>query len=255
MAQNKNFVERSVKEGDEPLFETLTFNDIRNSDGGQGDWLSHILLGYIPEPEFAAMLATPDWNPEAMRVTIDVNGVRVIHATFEAMVSEFSGRMLNDRLARVNFDDFEKAVKTKAENLLRQSLGDFNEKVYQLQQNLEHLADTSENLVQAAWSAPYKYHMTDEMKAAGQQAIMAFGEFNPSETNQRILADKVYTAMVGKKPDLANTVNIKLPKAIPQDYCILPFRNTPEKVVTAIRAELLKEVKALLESHGINAEL
>jgi hypothetical protein len=253
MAQNKNFVERDVKDGDEPMFETLKFNDIRRPDGGQGDWLSHIMLGYIPEPQFSEMLATPGWNPEAMQVTIDVNGVRIIHATFEAMISEFSGRMLTERLERVKFNDFEAAVKKKAENLLRQSLGDFNEKVYQLQQNLEHLADTSENLVQAAWSAPYKYHMTDEMKAAGAQTIEAFGTFIPSGTNYRVLADKVYTAMVREKPDLANTVNIKLPPAVPK----LPgdFMGSADKRVVAARLELLKEVKALLESHGINAEL
>lgn len=255
MAQNKNFVERDVKDGDEPKFETLKLNDIRHPDGGQGDWLSHILLGYIPEPEFAAMLATPDWNPEAMRITIDVNGVRIIHTTFEAMVSEFSGRMLNDRLERVHFGDFEKAVTTRAENLLRKSLGDFTDKVYQLQQNLEHLADSSDNLVNAAWAAPYKYTMTEEMKAAGQRAVADFGSFDPSVTNQRILADKVYTAMVGAKPDLVNTVKIKLPFAIPKQYGDRPYAKLPEKAVTAIRADLLKEVFALLESHGINAEL
>lgn len=253
MARNKNFVERDVQEGDEPKFETLSLNDIRHPDGGQGDWLSHILLGYIPEPEFKAMLETPNWNPEAMETTITVNGVRIIHAQFEAIISEFSGRMVAERLERVKFGDFEKAVKLKAENLLRTSLGDFNERVHQLQQNLEQLADTSENLVEAAWSAPYKYHMTEEMKAAGAQTIEAFGTFIPSGTNYRVLADKVYTAMIGKKPDLANSVKIKLPPAIPK----MPgdFMGSADKRVVAIRLELLKEVQALLESHGITTEL
>ena len=253
MPQNKNFVERDVKDGDEPQFETLKLNDIRHPDGGVGDWLSHILLGYIPEKEFAEMLATPNWNPEAMQISIHVNGVRIIHSQFEAIVSEFSGRMLTERLDRVKFGDFEKAVSVKAENLLRQSLGNFTEKVYELQQNLEHLADSSNNLVQAAWDAPFKYYDNDEMKTAGQQAIAEFGEFVPSETNQRILADKVYHAMVGKKANPANTVNIKLPPAIPK----MPgdFMGSADKRVVAARADLLKEVKALLESHGINAEL
>lgn len=253
MAKNKNFVERNPAE---PQYETLTFNDLRHADGGQGDWLSHIMLGYIPAPEFEQMCKAPGWNPEQMQVAITINGIPVIHASFEAMISEFSGRMLKDRMQRGKWDSFDAAVEVKAKTLLKQSMGDFLDNANKLSENVSHLADSSDTLIQAAWNAPYKWLVTEEMKAAGQRAIADFGPFEATETNQRICADKVFSAMTKKRPDdIVKSVKIKLPRAIPYNYSDRPYSGLPEKAVTAIRADLLKEVFALLESKCINVEL
>lgn len=253
MAQNKNFVERDVKDGDEPLFETLKFNDLKNADGGQGDWLSHIMLGYIPAPEFNQMCEAPGWNPDQMQVSINVNGLRVIHASFEAMISEFSGRMLTQRIQKGKWDKFETAVEEKAKRLLKQSMGDFIDNAYKLSENLSHLAASSDTLIQSVWNIPYKYTVTTEMKDAGAKAIEDFGVYTDTETNRRIVADKIYNAMVtARPPEFPKTVKLKLPPAMPP----MPgdFLGSVDKRVVAIRKEVLAEVKALLEQHNIDVD-
>lgn len=255
MAANKNFVERDVAEGDEPLFETVKFNDLRNEDGGRGDWFTHILLGYIPEPEFSEMLATDGWNPEAMQVNITVNGVRIIHAQFEAIISEFSGRMLNERLQRGNWHNFEKAVETKAKHLLKASLGDFLDNAHTLSRNIEHLADSSDSLVQSAWNIPWRDLVTDEMKTEGQRVIDEFGSYEPTVTNRRVLSEKVYNAMANARPAPHDkSVKITLPpvhKRAPSD---LMGSLVMDKRELRGRMEMLNEVKAILAQYNINVE-
>lgn len=248
MPENKNFTERDVPEGEEPKFETLAFNDVKHAEGGNGNWLSHIILDYIPKDLFDQMMATEDFSPEKLQVAITINGVQVIHAKFEAMISEFSGRMLLERMHRGNWHDFEKAVETKARKILKVSLNSFTEMADQLQNNMRQMVDCSDVVLETMYNQPYRYQVTDEMKDAGAAAYVSFGDFKPTETNHRILADRIYNAMVKAKPEgTGANITLKLPEINSSDSCV------DERELKG-RQDMFDEMEAALLAVGIDIE-
>lgn len=254
MPENKNFVERIVQDGEapNPAYETLKFNDLKNADGGNGDWLSHIILGYIPKDLFEQMCEAPNWTPEAMQVAITINGITVIHTQFEAMISEFSGRMLDQRMHNGDWHNFEKAVATKAQKILNTALNGFTELADGLQNNLRQIADQSDVLVETIYNQPYKWQITSEMKDAGAQAIGDFGDHNDTPINRRILADKVYSAMVKLKPEgVGANVKLKLPPAIPKAPADLLGPSIDKRELKG-RQDMLQEMKVALLEIGID---
>lgn len=254
MPQNKNFVPRSVMEGEapNPAFETLKFNDLKNADGGQGDWLSHIILGYIPQDLFTQMCEAPGWNPDAMQVAITINGIPVIHSKFEAMISEFSGRMLEHRMHKGDWHNFEKAVETKAQKILSTALNGFAEMADNLQNNMRQIVDQSDTLVETIYNQPYKWQITSEMKDAGAQAVEDFGDYNDTPINRRVLADKVYSAMVKLKPEgVGANLKLKLPPAVPKAPGDLLGPSIDKRELKG-RQDMLQEMKVALLEIGID---
>jgi len=254
MAENKNFVERSVQDGEtpHPAYETLKFKDTRHPDGGRGDWFSHILLGYVPTDLFDQLCKTPGFNNQEMKVSITINGIQVIHAEFEAMISEFSGRMLAERMQRGDWHNFEKAVETKAEAMLKVISGDFMEKAHTIHSMLTQFADQSETMLQTIYNQPYKWQITSEMKDAGAQAVEDFGDYNDTPINRRVLADKVYSAMVKLKPEgSGKNVKLKLPPVIPvptnHDFVV-------DKREVRGRKQMFEEMKTALAAIGIDID-
>lgn len=248
MPENKNFTERDVPEGAEPAFETLGLSFLKSAEGGDGNWLSHIILGYIPKDLVEQMMATEDFSPEKLRVAITINGVQVIHAQFEAMISEFSGRMLQHRMHRGDWHDFEKAVETKARNILKASLNSFTEMADQLKNNMRQMVDCSDMVIETMYNQPYRYQVTDEMKDAGAEAYVSFGDFKPTETNHRILADRIYNAMVKAKPEgTGANITLKLPEIKSSDSCI-------DERERKGRQDMFDEMEAALLAVGIDID-
>lgn len=249
MTQNKNFVERTVDADQELPFETLKFNDMRNADGSQGDWFTHILLSYTPKLELDQLTDDPGFNPESMQVTIHVNDVRITHATFEAMISEFSGRMLLQRVQRARLDSFEEAVKIKAEQLLRDSIGALQDNAYKLAENLGHLADQSSTIIENVWNAPYLHHIDAKMKRAGLNAIEHFGPVDPNDVQRIQLAERVYRAMMTARPKYpANSVKVTLPDVLPLESLTV---SPQADLIAQGRQQMLDEVMAALDAQGI----
>ena len=249
MPQNKNFVERSVSADQELPFETLKFNDMRNADGSKGDWFTHILLAYTPKLELDQLTDAPGFNPESMQVTIQVNDVRITHATFEAMISEFSGRMLMQRVQRAHLDSFEDAVKLKAEQLLRDSIGALQENAYKLAENLGHLADQSSTIIENVWNAPYQHCIDANMKRAGMNAIEHFGPVDPNDVQRIQLAERVYRAMTTARPKYPiNSMKVTLPGVVPAES----VTGSPQAdLIAQGRQQMLDEVMAALDAQGI----
>ena len=249
MPQNKNFVERSVSADQELPFETLKFNDMRNADGSQGDWFTHILLSYTPKLELDQLTDAPGFNPESMQVTIHVNDIRITHATFEAMISEFSGRMLMQRVQRARLDSFEDAVKLKAEQLLRDSIGALQDNAYKLAENLGHLADQSSTIIENVWNAPYQHCIDANMKRAGMNAIEHFGPVDPNDVQRIQLAERVYRAMTTARPKYPiNSMKVTLPGVVPAES----VTGSPQAdLIAQGRQQMLDEVMAALDAQGI----
>ena len=249
MPQNKNFVERSVSADQELPFETLKFNDMRNADGSKGDWFTHILLAYTPKLELDQLTDAPGFNPESMQVTIHVNDIRITHATFEAMISEFSGRMLMQRVQRAHLDSFEDAVKLKAEQLLRDSIGALQDNAYKLAENLGHLADQSSTIIENVWNAPYQHCIDANMKRAGMNAIEHFGPVDPNDVQRIQLAERVYRAMTTARPKYPiNSMKVTLPGVVPAES----VTGSPQAdLIAQGRQQMLDEVMAALDAQGI----
>jgi hypothetical protein len=195
------------------------------------------------------MVGAPGWNPENMEVGIFVNGIHVIHATFEAMLSEFSGRLLQERIKRGRWDSFEEAVKVKAGQLLRESIGTLQDNAYKLAENLEHLAKSSSTIVEQVWDAPFANHVDDAMRRAGCNAIELFGPVEPNDANRAQLAERVYRAMNYARPEhLASAVKVTLPGVIRDKS---PPASREAGLIAQGRQQMLDEVMAALDAQGI----
>lgn len=246
MKDKDAFVERSEHQ---PSYEILDFDKLRNQ---QPEFMTHILLGYIPKDKMNAIIEDPDWDSSKMRIQIMLNGTQITNTEFNAIINEFSNRMLHDRIHLGKWDDFEEAVKVKAKQLLKDSMGDFAEKIMALQDNVGHLADESEKLVQAAWNAPYFGFMNSEMHEAGEEAIAKFGEYNDSLTNRRVLAKLVFDAMAKKRPNHPNeNLKLQLPDEGDNSQAISEQTGATPEQVEAIRKQAFDEVRKMLERNQV----
>lgn len=179
-----------------PEHEELAFRDLASST--VATYLGALLLGYVPKEKLDSLQADPEWTPKAMKVSITVNGVQLLHEHFEAMCSEFSKRMLNQRIRAGRWDDFEAAVLLKAEQLASGAFTKFNDQVFDLQQQLQHLTENAEEMVKREWNSLYAHSVTEEMLAAG----MAYSvEPEHQEKPRSAYIEGLYRAMVRKKPE------------------------------------------------------
>lgn len=252
MTQENNFPSRHTPIREDMPFETVKFNDVHHANGGRGDWLSHILVEYVPKEQFEQMTNAPDFNPESMKITILLNDIRITHATFEAMTSEFSGRLLNDRIKRGRWDSFEEAVKLKAGQLMREAIGTLQENAYTLAENLGQLADSSSTIIESVRNAPFMNHVDDAMKRAGSNAVELFGAVEPNEAHRAQLAERVFRAMNYAKPKhLASSVKVKLPAVTPAVTEKSPPASREAGLIAQGRQQMLDEVMAALDAQGI----
>lgn len=252
MPHESHLVSRHTPGEPEMPFEMVKFNDVQHPNGGRGDWLSHVLLEYVPHAEFNQMVEAPEWNPESMKITILLNDIRITHATFESMVSEFSGQMLNHRIKRGRWGSFEDAVKLKAGQLMREAIGTLQDNAYALAENLGQLADSSSTIIDSVRNAPFMNHVDDAMKRAGSNAVELFGAVEPNEAHRAQLAERVFRAMNYAKPKhLASSVKVTLPAVTPAVPEESPPASREAGLIAQGRQQMLDEVMAALDAQGI----
>lgn len=234
-------------------YEVLSFDSISSVNGKAGV-IHDILLNYLPEEKVNALIEAPDWNSEKMNVLITVNGTQLLNVEFNEIINEFSHQMLQKRISLGNWDNFQEAVKLKAQAMLKETMGSFAENFFNLQQNMQQITDESGKLLEMAWSAPYKHMLTPEMRLAGAEAIEAFGTYQDSVINRGVLAAKVYEAMVKTKEDPSTAgSSIKLPKAEDNAQAISEETGVSPELVAAIRQKTLDEVRAALTEVHVSA--
>lgn len=132
--------------------EKLSFRDLERD----ATWVAHLLVEYTTADVCEKIVSQEGYDVDAMNVCITIDGVQITHAAFDAIVSEFSGRMLKERLKRVKFDDFDAAVKQRAHEMVKAIYKDLEEKSHELSMAMERLTDTSTSMIEQHWDQLYK---------------------------------------------------------------------------------------------------
>lgn len=206
-------MDKVMKERDTTAFEVLSFDEMdRGSDSP--NWLYRTLLGYIPEDILDDVVNAPDWNPKEMRIQITLNDRIITSATFNDIVNEFANRMLETKIQMEGLDSMQAAVAKKANSMLSAMHDGFTDAVFRMQENLKHLADQSEYLVEKAWSQPYKKAVTEEMLEAARKTLLEqfpeLADLPVREVDQKAI--KLYHAMLDAKPEsMADKIKVVLP--------------------------------------------
>jgi len=226
-----------------PAFEEIKFRDLdkKNAEGGR-QYLEVILLGYIKEGVLKGIADKPDWDTDKLRIAITLNEVPILAETLEDLCSEFSGRMLRQREQASGLNDFEAAVKKQAKALFENAMGTINNKAYELTQQLEHLTSSAASIVEREWNAPFAFQVTDEMRTAGFNILAN----TPLDRLDHKVIDAIYHAMISKRDENFGRKKLQLPKALSH------VGDGAHRV--ALRADVLAEVKGVLDAHGIQYE-
>jgi len=161
-------------------FEILSFDKHldRNAEGFP-TWLSHMLLEGMSKDDLREVVDTPGWDADAMQISITLNGRRIVFADFEKVCSYFANRMYEDKLARANFANFEKAVEIRAKGIIKTHADELQDKLHDLHQQLENLTGVTGDIVQREWDAPFLYQITDDMERAALNALGRFFDTEP----------------------------------------------------------------------------
>lgn len=206
-------MDKVMKERDTKAFEVLSF-DAMESNSETPNWLYRTLIGYIPEDILDEIVNAPDWNPKEMRIHITLNDRTITSATFNEIVNEFANRMVETKIQMEGLDSMQAAVAKKASNMLLALHDGFADAVFSMQENLKHLADQSEYLVEKAWGQPYKKSVTEEMLEAARKTLLEqfpeLVDLPAQEIDQKAI--KLYHAMLDAKPEsMADKIKVVLP--------------------------------------------
>ena len=150
--------------------------------------------------------------------------------------------MPKQREKEVGMDDFEAAVKRQAKALFENVTKSIEDKAFDLQQQLSHLTDCAADIVQREWDAPFAHTITDEMMEAG---IKFSADADNANKPRSTYVGGLYRAMTTAREAHFKRPVLQLPEA-------KIHGDNPDW--TRMRAEMLNEVKLVLDAQGIQYE-